>query len=313
MFKKGLAALLFVLQPLAFPQSASLNTPSAHPSLKDFGIEYPLSSDWVKATQLVRTRVESEGANDSFDVLLAAVYVPKDDISQINPSFSLVAFRQPATDCKKNLESMIAQAQNNEKKSKFEGGVEQFSSAGRDYFQVKMAHGLGGRHGSMICTTARGHLLVWNAGAPNEKGMAKIIDTLGLIAALPAPETSKTVPSTVAHSTESKEEGPDLQDPISVPPKIKVSAAMTRGLLIKRVNPSYPPLAREARIQGTIVLQAEISKEGDIATLELISGPIELAGSAVSAVRKWKYKPYELNGQPVAVLTQITVNYELRY
>ena len=313
MFHKALAAVLFVVQPLAFSQSEAKPDPSpTHFSLKDFGLAYPLSSDWVRATDLVRNRMETEGATSSFDVLLAAVYVPKDDISEINPSFSLVAFRQPATDCKKNLKFMIAQAQTNAKKNKFEGGVEQFSSAGRDYFRVNMAHGLGGRHESIICTVAQRHLLVWNTGAPNEKGMTKIIDTLSLIAALPTSDASKTTQSATTQSTESKAKEPELQDPVSIPTKVRVSAGVTQGLLIKKVAPSYPPLARDARIQGVIVLRAEISKEGDIADLELVSGPIELAGSAVSAVRKWKYRPYMLKGEPVAVLTQIQVNYELR-
>jgi periplasmic protein TonB len=69
--------------------------------------------------------------------------------------------------------------------------------------------------------------------------------------------------------------------------------------------------ARAEYIQGTVVLQAEISKNGDITNLELVDGPIELAGSAVAAVREWKYKPYLLLGQPVDVVTQIQVNYQL--
>ena len=309
MFNKALAALLIVFQPLAFPQSDAGPDPSlTRASLRDFGIAYPLPTDWIRATDLIRNRVEADSAPRNFDVLLAAVYVPKDEISEINPYFSLLAYRQPATDCKRSLEATLAQSQSAEKRNRFEGGVQQFSVGGRDYFRVNMAHGFGDRHNSFICTAAKGHLLVWNAGAPNEKGMEKIIDTLGLISDLPAPEISKTT-----RSTEQEAEAPELRDPISIQGKVRVSPGVKRGLLIKKVAPSYPPLAREARIQGTIVLKAEISREGDIADLELISGPIELAGSAVSAVRKWKYRPYTLNGEPVGVLTQIQVNYELRY
>ena len=68
-------------------------------------------------------------------------------------------------------------------------------------------------------------------------------------------------------------------------------SGVTSGLLIKRVNPVYPADARAAYIQGTVILQAEISKTGDITDLELVDGPIELAASAVAAVRQWKYKP----------------------
>ena len=82
--------------------------------------------------------------------------------------------------------------------------------------------------------------------------------------------------------------------------------------MIKKVVPIYPEEARRAYIQGTVVLQAEIDKAGDITDLELLNGPIELAGSAVAAVRQWKYRPYLLLGQPVAVRTQIVVNYQLQ-
>ena len=91
-----------------------------------------------------------------------------------------------------------------------------------------------------------------------------------------------------------------------------MSSGVTTGLLIKKVTPVYPDDARHAYIQGTVVLRAEISKTGDITDLELVDGPIELAGSAVAAVRQWKYKPYLLLGQPVAVVTTIQVNYQLR-
>jgi len=92
---------------------------------------------------------------------------------------------------------------------------------------------------------------------------------------------------------------------------VKVSTGVTTGLLVKKVNPVYPDEARAAHIQGTVVLQAEISETGDITDLELVDGPIELAGSAVAAVRQWKYKPYLLLGQPVIVSTPIQVNYQL--
>ena len=82
-----------------------------------------------------------------------------------------------------------------------------------------------------------------------------------------------------------------------------MSSGVTTGLLIKKANPVYPDDARAAYIEGTVVLRAEISKAGDIMDLELVDGPIELAGFAVAAVRQWKYKPYLLLGQPVIVDT----------
>ena len=75
------------------------------------------------------------------------------------------------------------------------------------------------------------------------------------------------------------------------------------------MQPNYPPLARQARIQGQVVLQAVISKEGTIQNLQLISGHPMLAPAAIEAVKQWRYKPYLLNGEPVEVDTQVVVNF----
>jgi protein TonB len=98
---------------------------------------------------------------------------------------------------------------------------------------------------------------------------------------------------------------------VATPQRVRVSQGVTQGLLVRRVQPMYPPLARQARIQGTVVLQAEISKEGTIQNLRLISGHPMLAPAAIEAVKQWRYKPYFLNGEPVEVETQITVNFSL--
>ncbi len=98
---------------------------------------------------------------------------------------------------------------------------------------------------------------------------------------------------------------------VATPQRVRVSQGVTQGLIIRRVQPTYPPLARSARIQGTVLLQAEISKTGDIQNLRLISGHPMLAPAAIEAVKQWKYKPYILNGEPVEVETQITVNFTL--
>jgi periplasmic protein TonB len=98
---------------------------------------------------------------------------------------------------------------------------------------------------------------------------------------------------------------------IATPQRIRVSSGVQSGLLIRKVNPTYPPLARQARIQGVVILQAQISKEGNIENLQLISGHPMLAPAAIEAVRQWKYKPYLLNGEPVEVETQVQVNFTL--
>ena len=83
------------------------------------------------------------------------------------------------------------------------------------------------------------------------------------------------------------------------------------GNLIHRVQPEYPQLARQARIQGTVVLRAVISREGRIENLQVLSGHPLLVPAALDAVRQWRYRPYSLNEQPVEVETQITVNFTL--
>ena len=98
---------------------------------------------------------------------------------------------------------------------------------------------------------------------------------------------------------------------IATPQRVRVSQGVTQGLLIRKVQPVYPALARQARIQGTVLLQAQISKTGDIENLQSISGHPMLVPAAIDAVRQWKYKPYILNGEPVEVDTQVTVNFTL--
>jgi len=98
---------------------------------------------------------------------------------------------------------------------------------------------------------------------------------------------------------------------VATPQRVRVSQGVTQGLLIRKIQPAYPPLARQARIQGSVLLQAEISKDGTIQNLRLISGHPMLAPAAIEAVKQWRYKPYILNGEPVEVETQITVNFTL--
>ncbi|HZQ71085.1 MAG TPA: energy transducer TonB [Terriglobales bacterium] len=91
---------------------------------------------------------------------------------------------------------------------------------------------------------------------------------------------------------------------------VRPSSVMEANL-VHRVQPAYPPLARVARIQGAVVLQAIISKSGAIENLQVLNGHPMLVRSAMDAVRQWRYRPYLLNGEPVEVETQITVNFVL--
>ena len=97
----------------------------------------------------------------------------------------------------------------------------------------------------------------------------------------------------------------------ATPQRVRISQGVTKGLLIHKQEPTYPPLARAARVQGEVVLSAVIDTNGQITNLNLVSGHPMLVPSAIDAVKQWRYKPYLLNGQPVEVETTITVIFTL--
>jgi protein TonB len=118
-------------------------------------------------------------------------------------------------------------------------------------------------------------------------------------------------------------DGPSLPIPFSgtsvvpVPPAPKpasrplVSSRLLQGSLIHRVDPPYPQIAKSAGIQGAVVLEAIVGKDGSMENLRLISGHPLLVRAAIDAVSQWRYKPYVLNGDAIEVETQITVNFIL--
>jgi TonB family protein len=92
---------------------------------------------------------------------------------------------------------------------------------------------------------------------------------------------------------------------------INVKAGIMAGQIVTKVNPVYPPDAKAAKVQGAVVLNAVIAKDGTVQDLSVVSGPEELQRSAMDAVRQWVYKPYLLNGNPTEVETKITITYSL--
>jgi len=95
------------------------------------------------------------------------------------------------------------------------------------------------------------------------------------------------------------------------PKKVNISAGVAVGMLIQKTMPVYPPIAKAARVQGTVILQALISKQGTIENLKVVSGPAMLQEAALDAVRQWRYKPYLLNNEPVEVETTVNVIFTL--
>ncbi len=109
---------------------------------------------------------------------------------------------------------------------------------------------------------------------------------------------------------------PAVQPP--PPPVITKAEPIRRGgnvqaaNLTYQVNPVYPPLARQIRVQGVVVMEAVINKEGSIESLRVISGHPLLNQAALDAVKQWRYRPTMLNGEPVEVITTVTVTFSLR-
>ena len=104
---------------------------------------------------------------------------------------------------------------------------------------------------------------------------------------------------------------PPPPPPPKPPQRVRVGGNVQAANLIRQIKPPYPPLARQARIQGQVVLEAIINKQGSVENLRVISGHPLLIQSALDAVKQWKYKPTLLNGEPVDVITTVTVNFNL--
>ncbi len=167
---------------------------------------------------------------------------------------------------------------------------------------------------------------VASASAPKEPPATKA-DAPIMVATNPAPAPKVTPPveeaaDAPAPGTLGVDSGSDSKalsgivsaSPASVPKQppstLKISQGVSEGLLLKKVNPAYPPHALQVRLQGAVELQANIGKDGNITGVRQISGDAVLGKAAMDAVKQWKYKPYYLNGDPVEVQTEITVNFK---
>lgn len=104
---------------------------------------------------------------------------------------------------------------------------------------------------------------------------------------------------------------PPPKEKPATPQRIRVGGNVQAANLIRKIMPVYPPLAKQARVQGVVKFQAVIGKDGTIQNLQLLSGHPLLVPAATEAVKQWLYKPTLLNGEPVEVITQIDVNFTL--
>jgi protein TonB len=128
-------------------------------------------------------------------------------------------------------------------------------------------------------------------------------------------DAAPPAPSTIATATENGLSA-ILTSATPVLPKpaqstVRISQGVSQGLLIKRVPPNYPPAAKATHTQGEVRIEATINKEGIVLNPKVLHGDAVLAHAAVEAVRQWRYKPYYLDGQPVEIQTEITINFKL--
>ena len=145
-------------------------------------------------------------------------------------------------------------------------------------------------------------LVVKGGAAPAAKAAPEAPDDPApSVIGIAAPGSSGPLPNLGGSDTASK---PVLQ-------RLNVSQGVSQGLLIKKVDPVYPANALRLRIEGAVELMATISKAGDITQVQVLSGDQQLTGAALDAVKRWKYKPYLLNGEPVEIQTQVTIRFKI--
>jgi protein TonB len=105
---------------------------------------------------------------------------------------------------------------------------------------------------------------------------------------------------------------PPFPSPPPPPAPSRIGGNVAQANLLTSVTPVYPPQARVARVKDFVILQASIDKEGKVADLNVIRGHPLLNEAAIEAVKQWRYRPQILNGQPIDVITTITVNFSFQ-
>jgi hypothetical protein len=257
-----------------------------------FSLSYRLPQEWVLETVLIRNRLASKSDSDAANLLLAAVSIPQ-DLSELRADSSLKVLavsrstKDNSDDCQQYLGTLTASLIMS-KIAKQKGEISEYTIAGRDFSRENFEYRSGVAHRAVICSAAKSYLLVWKIEGSLWTSVDEAASTTYAIPPWPPadePESSKSVVQA------------------SIPQDVAT------GLLLRKVQPIYPERAGRDHIYGMVRMQAVISQTGNILNLELLDGAIELAVSAVTAVRPWKFRPFLLNGEPVAVSADILINY----
>lgn len=162
-----------------------------------------------------------------------------------------------------------------------------------------------GGHGGQAFPTDKPVISVHNTDSLIDPALKPVPGSGDPVVTVLGPGSSPALPSNLF----------DNPQPVTVePPPVKrdriIVSHSNEALLLSKVIPEYPAIAKAAGVQGDVKLHAIISKDGAIQSLAVISGSAMLIPSALNAVQQWKYRPYMLNGQPVEVETFITVSFK---
>jgi TonB family protein len=148
------------------------------------------------------------------------------------------------------------------------------------------------------------------SAASEISGAGPVKSTLGSTTAIPDSEPAPTVEVTPSTTPA------DLSGLGSTPSTLpafgaRVSTGVTEAMLIRRVNPIYPPEARIQRLAGLVTLDVTVAEDGSIHNIKVVSGPALLASAATTAVKEWRYSPSTLDGKAIEVQKRITINFKL--
>jgi TonB family protein len=179
---------------------------------------------------------------------------------------------------------------------------------GRDFFRSDYKGFLSDKtslYFAYVYTEFRGYFIGETVAAPSPEDLDKAANSLQAISFHPDEINHQCAMSPNAATSS------DAAPKTALPQVVRVSVGVATGLLIKKVDPEYPPAALQSRVQGQVVLRALIDKNGDVESLTLFSGDPLLAPAALAAVKQWKYTPYLLNGQPTKIDTVVEVNFSL--
>jgi TonB family protein len=193
---------------------------------------------------------------------------------------------------------------------------------GREFFRADHKQTFSSTHveySAFAFTKFRGFFIGESLSAPSPQELDRAVDSLRGISFQDDQINPKCSMSADDGTIPGGVVGGIISSKPSVPPdnavhpiRVRVSQAVAAGLLIKKVQPHYPEEARRQGIHGVVFLVAEINTKGDVEDLKLMSGDPQLVAAAMEAVKRWKYKPYLLDGQPVNVETQIAVSFSFR-